>query len=101
MIHSRFLLVRKGCPFCRQFIRVISKLNLRLPIDKRIQIIDCYEWEHFGLRNIPLMDKLEKEGLNEGFPFLFIDSIVIDPSPTTEQLKILLEKFLNEDLLYV
>lgn len=97
---SRFLLVRKGCPFCRQMIKVISKLNLRLPIEKRIHIIDCWEWESYGVRNIPLMDKLEKDGLSEGFPFLYADGCVIDPAPTEEQLKIFLKTYLKEDFLY-
>lgn len=98
-MNSRFLLVRLGCPFCRQMIKVISKLNLKLPLDKRIRIIDCFEWENFGLRSIPLMDKLEKDGLNMGFPFLFIDGIVIEPAPTSQQLKLLLERFLINDIL--
>ena len=97
---SRFLLTRMGCPYCRQFIKVISKLNLRLPIDKRIKIIDCFEFEHFGLKNIPLMNKLEKDGLSEGFPFCYLDGIVVEPSPTSEQLKIFLETYLKEDVLY-
>jgi len=96
---SRFLLVRKGCPFCRQFIKIVSKLNLRLPIDKRIRIIDCYEWEEFGLRNMPLMDKLEKDGLSEGFPFCYVDGIIVEPAPTQEQLKIVFETLLKEDFI--
>lgn len=99
-METRLLLTRKGCPYCRQMIKVISKLNLRLPLDKRIRIIGCHEWEEFGLRNIPLMDKLEKDGLSEGYPFLFIGGVVIEPSPTEQQLKILLENFLSRDFLF-
>jgi len=96
---SRFLLTRKRCPFCRQFIKAVSKLNSKLPTDKKIKIIDCYEWEEFGLRNIPLMDKLEKEGLSEGFPFCYIDGSIIEPAPTPQQLKIILKNLLKDDLI--
>ncbi|MHA1329739.1 MAG: hypothetical protein ACTSR2_01555 [Candidatus Hodarchaeales archaeon] len=98
-METRFLLVRRGCPVCRSFIKVISKINLRLPIEKRIRIIDCYEWEEFGVKNIPLMDKLEQEGLSEGFPFFYIDGIIVEPFPTTEQIKIFLETYLKDEFI--
>lgn len=98
----RVLLVRRGCPFCRDAIKVISKLNLKMNIDKRILIIDCYEWEEFKLDNNPLLNlfsKMEKEGF--GYPFLYVDGIIIEPSPSPEQLKIVLKTFLREDILEI
>lgn len=98
-MESRYLLIRKGCPFCRDNVRIISKLNLRLPVEKRIRIVDCYEWEEFGLKNIPIMKLFDKVEIQEGFPFLYIDGIIINPAPTPEQLNIFLKTFLKEDLL--
>lgn len=98
-METRFLLVRRKCPYCRQMIKVINKLNLNMTIEKRIRIIDCFEWEEFGVRNIPLMDKLEKDGLSEGFPFLYLDGLIIEPAVDEEQLKIFLTTFLKEDII--
>ena len=98
-MESRFLLVRTGCPFCREAIKVISKLNLKLPIEKRIRIIDCYEWESYGLKNIPIMDVFNKMGLKEGYPFFYLDGIITEPFPTSEQLKIFLKTFLKSEFI--
>jgi len=97
---TRLLLTRKGCPFCRQMVSVINKLNLDLPLDKRIKIIDAWEWEEFGVDNLPILKKLNKDGLAEGFPFLIIDGVIIEPAPGKEQLNILLKTFLKDDILY-
>jgi len=96
---DRFLVVRKGCPFCRQMLKVISKINLKLPLDKRIQIIDAWEWEQFGLDNQMILKKMNKIGLDDGFPFLYMEGVIIEPSPTTEQLRILLETYLNDEII--
>lgn len=98
-MESRFLLTRRGCPFCNQAIKVINRINPKLPIDKRIRIVDCANWEDFGVRDIPLMDIFDKLGLNDGYPFLYIDGIVIEPAPTQEILKTLLLSMLKEDLI--
>jgi len=95
---TRFLLVRRGCPICRMFIKEINMINLVLPPDKKIEIIDCYRWEEFGIK-IPLMEKLEKDGLSEGFPFFYIDGVVVDVPPTREQLRIILKNFLKDELI--
>ena len=97
-MESRFLLTKKGCPFCRDAVKVINKLNLRLPLDKRIRVIDCWEFEEFGFNNIPLMKIFEKEGF-DSYPFLYIDGCILEPAPTTEQLNILLKTFLKQEML--
>jgi len=97
-MESRFLLTKKGCPFCRDLIRVVKKINFNLPIEKRIKIIDCYEFEDFGLQNILLMPIFEREGFNY-YPFLYIDGAIIEPAPTPEQLFIALKTLLNKELL--
>lgn len=80
--------------------RVVCRINQRLDIENRIEIIDAWQYEEFNIQNIPLLNKLDKDGLSEGFPFLIIDGVIIEPSPTEEMLKILLENFLNEEILY-
>ena len=97
---QRFLMVKRGCDKCRPISKIVnSKINPRLPTEKTIKIIDCYEWEEFGVRNIPLMDKLEKIGLHMGYPFLFVDGIIIEPTPLPEQMQMLLERLLNKEFI--
>lgn len=93
---SRFLLTKRGCSHCRDTVRVVNRLNLRLPIDRRITIMDLWEYEEFGLKSNPLIAKFSKEGF-DSYPFFYVDGIIIDITPTPEQLKILLETYLKED----
>lgn len=97
-METRFLLTKRGCHHCLEMKKVINKINVRLEIDKRIVIIDCFNWEEFGLRDIPLMDVLEKIGFN-GYPYLYLNGAIIEPAPTPEILRIVLESFLKEELL--
>jgi len=99
-METRILMTRRGCPYCLQMIKIINKINIKLPIDKKIRIIDCGNYEEFNLQNIPLIKKLEKDGLEHGYPFLFIDGIIIEPFPTVEQGIIFFKEFLKEEILF-
>ena len=94
---NRFLLVRSGCPHCREFLKAINTINIKLPFDKKIKIIDCANWENYGLILEPIMEKFEKDGLKEGYPLCFIDGIIIEPS-NKDVLKVYINKLLEEDL---
>ncbi len=97
-MENRFLLVRSGCPHCREFLKAIRIVNLKLPLEKKIKIIDCAEWENYGIIIEPVMEKFEKDGLKEGYPLCFIDGIIIEPAPK-DVLKVYVEKLLEEDLI--
>lgn len=96
----RILLTKRGCPFCRDIIKVVNKINWRLDIDKRIKIVDCWEWEEFKLDYPLIMRKFEKEGQLQGYPHLYMDGVEIDPAPTSELMRALLESYLKEDFKY-
>ncbi len=94
----RVLLIEASCPACLEYLRVLPKINLRLPIEKRIKIIDCFEWEQFGLKLHPIMDKFGEDF--EDYPLLYLDKILITGAIWAEQLKIFLEKYLEEDFIF-
>ena len=96
---ARILLVEQGCPGCLEYLRVLPKINLRLPIEKRIKIIDCFEREQFGLKSHPIMDKFEEEDFRD-YPLLLLDNILVTGVIWAEQLKIFLETYLQEDFLF-
>ena len=52
------LFVKSGCTFCRITLSPTSMHNLKVGLKDRIDILDCYEWEHFGMKTYPLLDKL-------------------------------------------
>lgn len=95
-----YLLTKRGCPHCRNTMKVINKLNWRLPVDKRIIIVDCFAWEEFKIDYPPIMRKFEKDGSLEGYPHLYLSGIQVEPAPTNEILKVFLEEFFKNDFIY-
>lgn len=93
---ERYLLVKNGCPHCREFRKAIRLINLFLPIDAKIQEIECSSWENYGIMINPIMSKFEKHGFN-GYPYCIIDGIVVEPS-SPEIIKAHIKSLVSEDL---
>jgi len=96
---DRVLLYKQGCPACLEYLRVVPKINLRLPIGKKIELKDCSEWENFGLRSHPIMDKFNDEDFQD-YPLLYLDGILIIGIAWAEQLKIFLETRFKEEFIF-
>lgn len=94
----RVLLIQQGCPACLEYLRVLPKINLRLPIEKKIKIIDCFEWEQFGIKPHPIMNKFGNDF--QDYPLLYLDGVLITGASWVDQLKIFLEKYLEEDFIF-
>lgn len=71
-----------------------------MSIEKRIKIVDAWELEELGIKSLPIVEKFEKDGLSEGFPFCYLEGILVENAPTPEQLEIALKNFLEDDLTY-
>lgn len=101
---ARFLLVRFKCPYCREFQKAIKLINLRLPVNRRIKIVDCMHWENYRVKLEPIMDKFSSK-LFSGYPLCFItkegieQGIILEPSDA-DMLKTYLNKFLEEEFIY-
>lgn len=89
----RVLLTRMGCKGCREYLRAIPIINLRLPIEKRIKVINCFEYEEWGLKNHPILDRIT---FND-YPVLYLDGILIEGVAWVEQIKKFLEKYLKSE----
>lgn len=94
----RFALVRRGCEHCREAMRAINKVNLHLPIDKKIQIKDNFEWEEFGFKTHPVIDKLDPKTF-DGYPFIYIDGVDVQPG-YVESMVIVISKLVEDDLTF-
>jgi hypothetical protein len=95
---TRFCLVKLHCPYCLRALRAVNLVNRHLPDDKKIRIIDNYEWEQFGYKSYAIMDKLDPKTF-EGYPFTLIDGINIEPGET-EHMAIAIAKLVEEDLIF-
>jgi len=95
---TRVLLIRASCNGCKEYLRVIPKINLRLPINKQIKIIDCFEWEQFGLKFHPIMDNFDRDDFQD-YPLLFLNGILVTGVFMGWTIKIFLETYLKKDFI--
>jgi len=94
----RFIVVRRGCPFCHLASKAVLFVNRYLPHDKRIIIFDNYEYEELGFQAHPFIQKMLDDKVFDGYPFIYIDEGVIEPAPVG-CLIITIAKKVSQDLL--
>ena len=95
---DRFIVVRRGCPFCSLAIKAVLFVNRYLPDHGKISIVDNYEMEEFGFRSHPFVELMLDSDTFDGYPYLSIDGSIIEPAPTA-LLIISIAKIISEDLL--
>lgn len=66
----RILFFIQGCSYCRRILEIIPRINARLPIHKRIKLIDCTYYQRYGILTDPLIALYAKNFT--GYPTLFI-----------------------------
>lgn len=94
------IMVRRNCPNCREWLRAVNKINLKLPLNKQIKVIDCWEQEELGINDTGLMKKFDREGFGEeGYPFVYLDGMIVEPASSI-QLEKFLESFLKKEFLF-
>lgn len=95
---TRFILTRRGCPHCLMALKAVNIVNRHLPLTKQIQIKDNYEWEEFGFKAHPVMDRLDPKTF-EGYPYIFIDGVEVEPGDIPNMV-IIISKLIEDDLLF-
>lgn len=95
---NRFLLYRSGCKICLEYLKFIDLFNMRLPLDKRVKIIDAFEWENFQVVPNKVMEKFDPKSFN-AYPYMYLDGIEFLGGTNAEQLRIMLESYFKGELL--
>ena len=97
---TRILLVRRGCPHCRQILPEINRINMKMELHKRIKIVDAFEYEELGMNFPPVLKKFSRNKLFDGFPLLYLDGIIIEPFPTREQARVFLNEYFKNEIAF-
>lgn len=95
----RFVITRMGCPACKIVKEVINRLNYRLPISKRVRIIDNTSTELFSIKEDFVQEKLHDEDF-EAYPITYIDGNMILGAEEYEFMFYRLSKLLEDDFQY-
>ena len=89
----RKLFVTSNRSFCRKTLMPTEKTNTGMPLGKRIDIIDSYEWEHFRMMVHPILKKVEFDS----YPTLIIDGFKVTSPLSKRQFKAFLDGFTKQD----
>ena len=87
------LFTKANCPFCRITILPTAMNNMKLGLKDKIDILDCYEWEHFRMRTHPLLDRLPIDA----YPTLIFKGIKVTNILTKDQFRALLDGLTEEE----
>ena len=98
-METNLLIYRTGCEHCLEYLRILDKVNVQLPLDKKIRPIDSFEFENFNIPIDPVAEKLVQEGF-DAYPFLFLGGVPFQGGSNAEQLLKMLLRFFKDDLLY-
>ncbi len=90
----RILITKRGCKKCRVSIKLAHWINLKLPFDKRIIIIDNYQYESMGLKLFPIVDRFDYDD----YPYWNLDGVEI-VGGNKEVLKPLLKSFFESEFI--
>lgn len=85
--------IKSRCPHCKLVLNPVNKINMNLPINKRINMIDSIYWENFGINVSPIMSKLKFDG----YPTLFLSGTKVNHPLTSKQLKNFLDGYFEKD----
>ena len=97
-LKSRILFIIEGCYYCRMYKSFIGRININLPVNKRIELIDCSDYHDNKIRTDKRIELFMKyyEG---SYPTLFIDGGIIRGANSVEELKAWLKGRLKDEFL--
>ena len=90
-------IIKSGCPHCREVLMPIENINMKLPIGKRIQVMDLKHFELFGIRDFPIAEKMPKFS---GYPHVHLDNFSVTNILNKKQISAFLEGYFQQDKIY-
>jgi len=92
----RFLFVKRGCKACLEFKRIIPRLNLILPLNLQIRILENWEYETFGVKIHLIQERLTEEDFSD-YPLLYLDGTIYTGGQAAEVINTFLKTYLKDD----
>ena len=98
LIKSRTLLVIQNCGICRKWKEFIERFNLELPIEKRIKVIDCTNFNSLRVIDNSLLQIFDKY-IPDQFPVLFLDGMRINWANSREECEAFVRGYLHKEFI--
>jgi hypothetical protein len=91
----RIMFYVNGCSHCKIVSKFIEQINMKLPMHKRIRLVECTFYQKYGVITDPLIALFSKSF--NGFPSIFLDGIKMEGANTKEESMAYLNAFLEDD----
>lgn len=94
---SRVLFTKEGCQYCRVYSFFIESMNMKLPIEKRVKVVNCDSFDNYGVPSnflIPIFSPYF-----DGYPTLFIDGHKLSGSNTIYEVESWLYSYLTDEFI--
>lgn len=85
--------IKSLCEHCRKILMPVVEINSKLPVGKRIRMINLDDWENFGMKLNPIQNHLPFDG----YPTLFLNSIKINNILSKDQLRSFLDGYFERE----
>ena len=80
------LFVVDSCKYCRLYREFVGKMNMNLPLDKQIEVIDCSDYYDYGIIRDPRIRKYAKY-FDGNFPVFVFHGYRLDGANTRVELE--------------
>ena len=97
-LKERCLFMIGFCDMCRIWKQIIHRINTKLPIEKRIKVIDCDKYYDFGIIEHPLI-RLYSPYIKGTYPVLFFEGARLDGANTREEVEAILMTLLSDEFI--
>lgn len=95
--NTRALYVLNSCKHCRKWKEFIERLNFKIELGKRIEVIDCTMYDKFGVVTNPLIKVFEK--YIKEYPTLIFDGVLISGTNSREEAEAYIRTALRNDFI--
>lgn len=93
---ARVLFVIDGCMHCNIYKSFIERYNQKVPVTKRIEVIDATKLHDYGIIEHPLL-RVFKKYLDGTYPVLFFESRKISGANSREETEAQVRTLLEDD----
>ena len=100
LMKQRVLCVIDNCYICRLYREFIERMNLKLPYDKQIEILNFTAYFDYGLLTDSRIRMFLPYLQSGQFPVLFFMGMRLDGATTREELESFMKTLLQNDFKY-
>jgi len=93
--NMRIAFVMQGCSHCRILSEFLESINFKLPIHKRIKVVDCTLYQNYGIVTDNLILLYSK--YFDGYPTVFMGNTKISGSHTRIEYETFLHDLLEDE----